>query len=151
MTLLLPAIYCRGENPMCFVCDRCTYVSAITAEVKTPSKRCTESPIGSTLRTVFRRENRKKPQNTMSNLFLIRLSCSTILAFLPRRLCGEMSESRWRPVIAPDAVLGSRFNTEGRGRDIIVAENRSISHTPITSKNHARSQATTRFDAIFTS
>ena len=87
----------------------------------------------------------------MSNLFIIRPSRSTVLSPLPRQLCREMSEFRQRPVVAPDAVLDNSFNTGGRGREIIFAENRSISLTPITSKNHARSQATTRFDVIFES
>ena len=111
---------------MCFVCARCTYISAVTAEVKMTSKRCDENPIRSTLRAVICRENRKKPQSKMSNLFVIRLSRATVPAPFPCRLCREMSESR-RPVVAPDAVFGNSFNTEGRGREIIFAVYRSIS------------------------
>ena len=89
----------------------------------------------------------------MSNLFLSRLSRSTVLAPLPCRLYREMSEFRRRPVVAPDAVLGNRFNTGG-GREIIFAENRRISHTPITTKimHEAKLRhASTPFNALFES
>ena len=86
----------------------------------------------------------------MSNLFLIRLSGSTVLAPFPRRLCRETSESRRRPVVVPDAVLGNYFNTGG-GSEIIFAGYRTISHTPITSKimhearlRHASTQFSSR-------
>lgn len=59
------------------------------------------------------------------------------------------SESRHRPVIAPNAVLGNRFNTGG-GRKTIFAENRSISHTQIRQKSCTK-PAKTRFDALFVS
>ena len=68
----------------------------------------------------------KKQQSKMSNLFLNLLSCSTVLAPCPRRLCRQTSGSRRRPVIAPDTHLGSRFSVAGRGGKFIVAQNRTL-------------------------
>ena len=45
------------------------------------------------------------------NLFIIRLSHSTVLASFLRRFGWEMSESRQHPVVAPDAILEDDFNT----------------------------------------
>ena len=108
--------------------------SALTGEVKTPSNRCAEDTIRSPLRPVHCRENRKKQQSKMLNLCLNRLSCSTVRATVQWRLWWQMSESRRRPVIAPDAVLGGLFCTAGRGVKVIIAENHSISHTQIRAK-----------------
>ncbi len=68
----------------------------------------------------------------------------TEMTLLSIILTGSMR----RPVIAFDAILGVGFNIGG-GREIIFAEYRTESHTPITSKNLARSQAPRRFDALF--
>ena len=57
---------------------------------------------------------------------MIRLPRSTVPAAFPRQLSREMSESRRRPVVAPDAVLGNGFNTGRRGREIIFAVYRTI-------------------------
>ena len=125
--------------------------TALTGEVKTPSKRFAENSIRSPLRAVHCRENWKKQQSKMSNLCLNRLSRSTVLAPVQRRLWWQMSESRRRLVIVPDAVFRQSFQHRGEKGQVIIAENRSISHTQIRRKNHARSQATTRFDALFES
>ena len=144
---LLPVICRRDENPLHLVYILFTSASA-AGEVKTPSKRCT---IRSPFRAVHCRENRKKPQSKMSNLFLSRLYCSTFLAPVPRWLCREMSESRQRPVVAPDAVFRRSFQHPGEGGQSYI---RSLSQNlarSITSKNHAQSQTATRFDALFES
>ena len=100
--------------------------SALTGEVKTPSKRFAENSIRSPSRADHCRENREKQQSKMSNLFLNLLSCSTVLAPCPHRLCRQTSQSRRRPVIAPDAYLGSRFSAARRGVKFIVAQNRTL-------------------------
>ena len=127
---LLPVICRRDENPLHLVYILFTSASA-AGEVKTPSKRCT---IRSPFRAVHCRENRKKPQSKMSNLFLSRLYCSTFLAPVPRWLCREMSESRQRPVVAPDAVFRRSFQHPGEGGKVIFAVYRRISHAQSRAK-----------------
>ena len=111
--------------------------SAVKAEVKTPSKRCAENPIRSPLLAVFAVKVGKKPQSKMSNLFLIRLSRSTVLAPFPRRLCREMSKSRRRPVVALDAVLGNGFSAGGREGNYIRRKSHCFAHS-----NHEQKSCT---------
>lgn len=63
----------------------------------------------------------------MANLLLNRLPYPTV-APCPRRLCRQMSESQQRPVMAPDACLGSRLSAAGRGVKFIFAEIRTLNH-----------------------
>ena len=124
---LLLVIFRRDENLLCLV-----YILFTAAgEVKTPSKRCAKSTILSTFRAVHCRENRKKQQSKMSNLFLSRLYCSIFLTLVQHRLRWQMSESRRCPVIAPDAVSPQSYQCY-RERD--QSYNRSISHTQIRRK-----------------
>ena len=60
-------------------------------------------------------ENRNYPQSKMSNLILIRLSRSIVLAAFPRRLCRQSSGSWRRPLITSTAYLGSRFSAAWGG------------------------------------
>ena len=154
------SIYRRDENPMCLVyilfpcasaVPALSQATALTGEVKTPSNRCAENTIRSPLRAVHCCENRKKQQSKMLNLCLNRLSCSTVLAPVQWRLWWQMSESRRRPVIAPDAVFRQSFQRRGeRGQRNNRRKPQYFAHSN-TSKNRARSQATTRFDALFES
>ena len=130
-----------GRNPMCVVC------TLAAREVETPSKRCAEDTIWSPLCAVFCRENRKKPQGKMSNLFLSHLYCSTVLPCSAPAL-SALSKSRRRPVIASDVVLGGLFSAAGKGVKFIIAVYRRISHAQSRRKNHAQSQVVTRFDAL---
>ena len=77
----------------------------------------------------------------MSNLLLNRLSYPTV-APCPRRLCRQMSESRQRPVMAPDACLGSRLSAAGRGVKFIFAEIRTLNHE--AKLRHASTQFASR-------
>ena len=130
---LLPAICRLDENSLCLVYILFTGASAV-GEVKTPPKRCAKSTIRSPFRAVHCRENRKNPKSKMSNLFLSHLCCSTFLARVRHRLRWQVSESRRRPVVAPDAVLGNRFHTGRRGVKVIFAVYRRISCAQLRAK-----------------